>query len=263
MAAMLADDPEPTVGGTLADATQPQPSAARRGGVAWRPRWQERSGSASSPAAATCPASTPSSRASSTVPPRSGNEVLGIRRGWEGLTHVRPERRPGPRLPATARPVEHPDDRPDGRHHPAHLADEPAQDARRRPAALAVDTRPRPLRERPTDTFDLTPLVLEHLAALGIDVLVDHRRRRHAVVLAGARERGRPARRDPQDDGQRRPGHRVLHRVLDGDHPGQGGDQPAAHDARLARADRRVPDLRPGRRASPRCTRRTSRRADA
>ena len=34
----------------------------------------------------------------------AGYEVLGIRRGWEGLTHLRPKPVTGPRLPAAARP---------------------------------------------------------------------------------------------------------------------------------------------------------------
>ncbi len=59
----------------------------------------------------------------------------GIRRGWEGLTHVQPGADARPGLPATARPDEHPDDRPDRRHDPAHVADEPAQDAGGRAAA--------------------------------------------------------------------------------------------------------------------------------
>ena len=46
------------------------------------------------------------------------------------------------------------------------------------------------------------------------------RRRRHPVVLAGPGRRRRAAHGHPQDDGQRRPGHRVLHRLLDRDHPG-------------------------------------------
>ena len=96
--------------------------------------------------------------------------------------------------------------------------------------------------------FDLTPLVLDNLAALGIDVLVTiggDDTLSYSQVLVNA---GRAAHRDPQDDGQRRPGHRVLHRLLDRDHPGQGGDQPPADDARQPRADRRLPDLRARRR---------------
>ncbi len=66
----------------------------------------------------------------------AGYSALGIRRGWEGLTHIRPGSEPDPDLPAAARPDQHPDDRADRRHDPPHLADEPAQDARRRAAAL-------------------------------------------------------------------------------------------------------------------------------
>ena len=98
------------------------------------------------------------------------------------------------------------------------------------------------------DLYDLTPLVLDNLARARRRRAGDHRRRRHAVVLAGPGQRRRAARGDPQDDGQRRPGHRVLHRLLDRDHPGQGGDQPPADDARQPRADRRLPDLRARRR---------------
>ena len=82
-----------------------------------------------------------------------------------------PGRRPG--LPPAARPDQHPDDRPDRRHVPAHLADEPAQDARRPdlpPWLDAADART--LRGRRRTVYDLTPLVLDHIAALGIDVLV-------------------------------------------------------------------------------------------
>ena len=57
-----------------------------------------------------------------------GYSVIGIRRGWEGLTHMRP----GPDLdPEYLRRL-------DRRHDPPHLADEPAQDARRTAAAEPV-----------------------------------------------------------------------------------------------------------------------------
>ena len=129
----------------------------------------------------------------------------------------------GRRLPAAARPDQYADHRPDRRHHPAHLADEPAQDA----AGAACRpgwTRPsEPATPSATGVFDLTPVVLDNLAALGIDVLVTiggDDTLSFAQVLVDA---GRPAAGDPEDDGQRRAGHRVLHRLLDGDHPGQGG----------------------------------------
>ena len=59
-----------------------------------------------------------------------GYSVLGIRRGWEGLTHLRP----GPELDSEyVRPLdrdEHPDDRPDRRDVAPHVADQPPDDAR-------------------------------------------------------------------------------------------------------------------------------------
>jgi 6-phosphofructokinase 1 len=101
-----------------------------------------------------------------------GHEVIGIRRGWEGLTHCRP----GPDLdPDYLRRLDRANtrtiDRTGGtilhtsRTNPASMR-APAlptwlDEARRRRFATATEGR-----------FDLTPLVLEHLEALGIDVLV-------------------------------------------------------------------------------------------
>lgn len=100
-----------------------------------------------------------------------GYDVLGIRRGWEGLTHVRP----GPELDLEyVRPLDRINTRTIDRTGgtilhtsrtnprrmkrgglPEHLAPE-------RVAALAVGE----------DAYDLTPVVLENLERLGIDVLV-------------------------------------------------------------------------------------------
>ena len=75
-----------------------------------------------------------------------GYEVLGIRRGWEGLTHgrVRGDGNARPRVHPAPRPDQHPDDRPDRRHGPPHVADQSAQDGRRPPAGLAVRGAARP-----------------------------------------------------------------------------------------------------------------------
>ena len=58
-----------------------------------------------------------------------GCEVIGIRRGWEGLTHVNLED-PASRTPvySAARPREHAHHRPHGRHLAAQLAHQPVQD---------------------------------------------------------------------------------------------------------------------------------------
>jgi 6-phosphofructokinase 1 len=100
-----------------------------------------------------------------------GYEVLGIRRGWEGLTH----QRPSPDLdPDYVRPLDRTNtrtiDRTGGtwlhtsRTNPRKMRRSalPAWLETERASAMAVDE----------DTFDLTPIVLDNIAALGIDVLV-------------------------------------------------------------------------------------------
>ena len=167
--------------------------------------------------------------------------------GLGGPDPPAPRRGARPGVRADPGPDQHPDHRPDRRHDPPLVAHQPAQDADHGAAGLArpqdrgrqggLGGRLRPHRPRARDHRAPRP-----------DPPRDDRRRRHAVVLVDA-VRARPAAGgDPQDDGQRRQRDRVLHRLLVGDHPGQGGPQPAAHDARLARADRRVPDLRTRRR---------------
>ena len=73
-----------------------------------------------------------------------GMEVIGIRRGWEGLTHVQPGRRARPRVRPAARPAQHPDDRPDRRDGPPHLAHEPGPDEARIAARRGSSTDARP-----------------------------------------------------------------------------------------------------------------------
>jgi 6-phosphofructokinase 1 len=100
-----------------------------------------------------------------------GADVLGIRRGWEGLTHVRP----GPELdPQYLRVLDRGNtrtiDRTGGtilhtsRTNPAKMPRRalPAWLERDRVSGLQVGE----------DRFDLTSVVLEHLEQLGIDVLV-------------------------------------------------------------------------------------------
>jgi ATP-dependent phosphofructokinase / diphosphate-dependent phosphofructokinase len=102
-----------------------------------------------------------------------GYEVLGIRRGWEGLTHGR-VRGDGNLDPEYIRILDRIStrtiDRTGGtvlhtsRTNPRKMPVErlPAWLSEERRAALQVDER----------TFDLTPLVMEHIAELGLDQLV-------------------------------------------------------------------------------------------
>ena len=100
-----------------------------------------------------------------------GAEVIGIRRGWEGLTHVQPGIELDPeylrRLDRTnTRAI----DRTGGtilhtsRTNPAKMPGKalPPWLAADRAATMQIGE----------DRFDLTPLVMEHLYALGIDILV-------------------------------------------------------------------------------------------
>jgi 6-phosphofructokinase 1 len=100
-----------------------------------------------------------------------GYEVLGIRRGWQGLTHVDPG---DPLDPEYIRPLDRTNtrtiDRTGGtvlhtsRTNPTKMA------ARSLPPTLPAEAAGR--YEVSEGVYDLTPLVLDNLARLGIDVLV-------------------------------------------------------------------------------------------
>ena len=172
-----------------------------------------------------------------------GYEAVGVRRGWEGLTHLTV----GPEQDSNyIRPLDRTNTRTIDRTGGTVLHTSRTNPRKMRLAGMPA-TIPRsrwPSLEIAEGIFDVTPVVLENLEALGVDVLVTiggDDTLSYSQVLTNA---GVPARRHPEDHGQRRPGHRVLHRLLDRDHAGEGGHQPPADDARLARADRRVPHLR-------------------
>ena len=168
-----------------------------------------------------------------------GCEVIGIRRGWEGLTHMRRAEllSAGGRLdPDYVRPLDRVNtrtiDRSGGTMLHTSRTNPSKMPARRLPSSL-------PRRARGPDAGQRRHLRPDAAGARqhrvpGPRLPRHHRRRRHAVLFQGARPDRRAAHRHPQDDGQRRPGDRVLHRLLDGDHARQGADHAPAHDARLA-----------------------------
>ena len=86
--------------------------------------------------------------------------------------------------------------------------------------------------------FDFTDHALRVIESIGNRRADPDRRRRHALVRAADARRGRAGDRDPEDDGQRRPRHRLLHRLLDRDHARRPVHPQPAHEHRLARADR-------------------------
>src|SRR4249919_742833 len=100
-----------------------------------------------------------------------GYEVIGIRRGWEGLTHMRP----GPILdPDYLRPLDRINTRTIDRTGGTWL-----HTSRTNPRKMRVKTLPQWLDRADAaryavddDLYDLTPIVLEHIESLGLDYLV-------------------------------------------------------------------------------------------
>ena len=155
-----------------------------------------------------------------------GYEVLGLRRGWAALLHVKPYHDADnsawlvPLTRASTRTI----DRSGGT--VLHmLADQPRpHQPRQRPRAPARPCQQgaarRPARPDRRRAEVLRFLHLDTLVAIGGDGTLSFARRLH---LEGGEDH-RPA----EDDGQRRLRHRLLHRLLDGDHPlGQLHQRPA------------------------------------
>jgi ATP-dependent phosphofructokinase / diphosphate-dependent phosphofructokinase len=100
-----------------------------------------------------------------------GMEVYGIRRGWEGLTHVQP----GPEGEAAyIRPLDRRNTRTIDRTGGTILHTTRTNPARMPAASLPPWLDPGRAKEMllPDGRYDLTPVVLEHLDALGLDALV-------------------------------------------------------------------------------------------
>jgi 6-phosphofructokinase len=176
-----------------------------------------------------------------------GYEVYGIRRGWEGLTHMKP----GPELDSDyIIPLDRTNTRSIDRTGGTWLHTSRTNARKMKAGNLPAHIGPDRLKQLETKdgVYNFTPVVLENIEKLGLDYLVPiggDDTLSFSQVLA---DKGVKLDRRAQDHGQRRPGHRVLHRLLHCHQPGQGRDQPPADHPRLARADRRLPDLRPRRR---------------
>jgi ATP-dependent phosphofructokinase / diphosphate-dependent phosphofructokinase len=100
-----------------------------------------------------------------------GHEVVGLRRGWQGLTHVRPG---SPREHDYAIPLDRTVTRAIDRTGGTMLHTSRTNPTRMRRDALPpwlTGARRKELASGP-DTWDLTPVVLEHIAGLGLDCLV-------------------------------------------------------------------------------------------
>ena len=101
----------------------------------------------------------------------SGADVVGLRRGWEGLTHVRMGDEPDPNY---VRRLDRTNTRTIDRTGGTVLHTSRTNPRRMREGALppGIDRARLPRLEVEDGVFDLTPVVLEHLEGLGIDVLV-------------------------------------------------------------------------------------------
>ncbi len=100
-----------------------------------------------------------------------GYEVLGIRRGWEGLTHMRPGREPDPEY---LRPLDRANTRTIDRTGGTML-----HTSRTNPGKMKKDRLPSFLDETQRarlasseGVYDLTPIVLDNIHSLGLDYLV-------------------------------------------------------------------------------------------
>ncbi len=100
-----------------------------------------------------------------------GYEVLGIRRGWEGLTHVRPELGADPDY---LRPLDRNNTRTIDRTGGTILHTSRTNPRKMREGGLPpwMDESARAGFAVGNGVYDLTPLVLDHLGALGLDLLV-------------------------------------------------------------------------------------------
>lgn len=104
-----------------------------------------------------------------------GNEVLGIRRGWEGLTHPRPGKDPDPEY---VRPLDRSNTRSIDRTGGTVLHTSRTNPRRMRADRLPphLDAKERERLAAGEGVYDLTPVVLGNIEALGLD---------HLVVIGG------------------------------------------------------------------------------
>ena len=175
-----------------------------------------------------------------------GYEVLGIRRGWEGLTH---QRRGDELDPDYVRILDRINTRTIDRTGGTMLHTS-RTNPRRWPKRRCPRPRPPAGRCRPiaTASYDLTDHVLDNLEHLGLSHLVTiggDDTLSFCAVLAG---HGVPLVAIPKTMDNDVNGTEYCIGFSSAITRAQGADQPPAHDARQPRADRRVPDLRARRR---------------
>ena len=167
----------------------------------------------------------------------AGCEVIGIRRGWEGLTHVDlndPASRAHYILPLdrdNTRTV----DRTGGTF--LHTSRTNPQKMKKLPAVCAGGDFPKVESTKKGVTslvYDITVASLEERRRAGSRLPGGDWRRRHAELRGAAGQGRREGDRCSQDHGQRCAQHRVLHRILHRHHARHGRHRPAADHGGLA-----------------------------
>ena len=104
-----------------------------------------------------------------------GCEVIGIRRGWEGLTHVDlKDPASKSQIHPASEPREHTHHRSHGRNLPAQLADKSHQDeeAASGSAGQKFEAKESTKKGVTSTVFDVTPAVLKNIETLGLDYLI-------------------------------------------------------------------------------------------
>src|SRR5918999_2027913 len=100
-----------------------------------------------------------------------GYEVLGVRRGWQGFTHMRPGPEPDPEY---VRPLDRANTRAIDRTGGTNLHTSRTNPRKTTEARLPeyLDRRERAALAVADGVYDLTPVVLRNITALGLDYLV-------------------------------------------------------------------------------------------
>ena len=177
-----------------------------------------------------------------------GCDVIGIRRGWEGLTHVDlkdPASKARYVLPLN-RENTRTIDRTGGtfihssRTNPAKMKKLP-------PVLQGQDFEATESTQEGCDQHRIrcNPSGAEQYRGARPGLSDRHWRRRHAELCRQTRSQRHEGDRGAEDDGQRRPQHGVLHRILNRDYACHGCYRPTAYHGRLARAHWHLPGVWP------------------
>ncbi len=129
-----------------------------------------------------------------------GRPVIGIRKGWEGLTHMASD---SIEDPIYIRPLTRDNTRTIDRTGGTVLHTSRTNPRKMLESKIPKHISPDRIKKLPFDGkhYDFTPIVLENLDRLGNRMLRHNRWRRHVELFGGAVGGGDAGHRDPEDDG--------------------------------------------------------------